>query len=188
MWPIILKILIITGAAIGFLLLLIIVLLFIKVRLIFSHSGGCTVLYIKALFFKLNLLKDKKNKKDKNKKKRPEYSFKKIAGALPEILRTLRTTFCLKKFKLNAIIGAGSAAKTAIAVGAAYAGIYGALAVSKLAIEVESPEIKLTPAYNEEIFTGEIYFEIEGRTYKILKAAALIMKKLKAAEKKNDEK
>ncbi len=157
----------------------------IKVSLSFSKKAGRklrTSLDISFLGFKIKTDKKKKEKKQSPKKdddkeddikffdkvKKYYTLFLDFKDTYKKNSRKIRRTVHFEKICLNVQFGLGDAARTGIATGGVWAGIYNVIALVARLFRISEPKVGVVPLYNEQ------KCEIEGECIISTRVANLI--------------
>ena len=148
-------------------LILAALILFVRAKLVFSfkkQKGEDAVMSFQLRLFggliKKNISFNKKEDKPTNYQNEKELKFfekvKKyynnfldFKAVYGENSKKIRKTVYAEKIHLDISFGLGDAAKTGIATGSAWAGIYNVVAFVSKVIRIKEPNITLTPEYNE---------------------------------------
>jgi len=152
------------------LFLILALVLLVKVTVVFNfkkQKGEDATVALQLRFFgglfKKNIPLDQKKDKHKDSKKSKEDSdlkfFEKVKKYYSDFLtfksvynensKRIRKSVYAKKINLDINFGLGDAARTGIATGYAWAGIYNVVAFVAKIIRIKEPKINITPCYNE---------------------------------------
>lgn len=186
-------------------LLILAVTLFVKVKVIinFSKQKGdvfniSASLYLFGGLLKKQISLDKKkdnSPEDKSKKETELKFFEKVKKYYGDFLKfktvykenskRIRKTIYAEKICLDIKFGLGDAAKTGIATGCVWAGIYNVIAFISKVIRIKEPKINVTPEYNELTCTLAGECIITARPVNLIITASGLYKSYKKVIKTN---
>jgi len=183
-----------------FFIIVIAILAFLPVRLYASYGDG-KELYVKIAWFKINLNKEKSEKKENTEKKEEKKHPKKKLSYYRSLIKTVKTDVYdileyMRKyavraddFKLYIKFGWHDRAEVGIAYGMANAFVYTVMGVLHNILTVKDWNIEIIPEYEKEIFDLKVHGILKTRLVHIMviviKAVKILIKVKRSGGKKH---